>query len=108
MLFSHPLGETCIRSLSGDSKVLLVEADPYTIVEEKHYLRESLCHDMWNKEVMWLDGEPILWHPFVTNLVHGTDNAPEAALHYLIGNPEHQNMTRFMYPNPRLEYKKIK
>jgi len=106
MLFSHPLGETCIRSLTGESRVILIEANPEIILKQKKELRESLCGDMWNKEIIWSDGKPIIWDPFVTNLIHGTDNAPEAALHYLIGNPEHQNMTRFMYPNPRLVYKK--
>lgn len=105
MLFSHPLGETCIRSLSGDSEVLLIEADPKTILKRKKGLRELFCSNMWNKEYIWYDGKPITWDPFVTNLIHGTDNASEAALHYLIGYPEHQNMTRFMYPNPKLEYK---
>ncbi len=108
LLFSHPLGETCIRSLSGKSTVLLIEADPKTILNQKRELRENFCKDMWNKEVIWLDGEPIIWDPFVTNLIHGTDNASEAALHYLIAYPEHQNMTRFMYPNPKLEYNKVK
>ena len=106
MLFSHPLGETCIRSLMGESKVILIEKDPITICKQKKALRESLCQNMWNTEQIWLDGKPIVWDPFVTNLIHGTDNAAEAALHYLIGNPEHQNMTRFMYPNPKLIYKK--
>lgn len=105
MLFSHPLGEDCIRSLNGESRVILLKADPDAIYKQKKYLRESLCGNMWNQEVIWLDGKPIIWDPFVTNLIHGTDNAPEAALHYLIGNPEHQNMTRFMYPNPKLKYK---
>ena len=106
MLFSHPLGETCIRSLSGKSEILLVESDPQTILKQKKELRENICGHMWNKKFIWLDDKPIIWDPFVTNLIHGTDNAPEASLHYAIGNPEHQNMTRFMYPNPKLEYKK--
>ncbi|NMA50682.1 MAG: hypothetical protein GX951_02405 [Mollicutes bacterium] len=105
MLFSHPLGEECIRSLSGESRVILLQASPNAIYEQKKYLREHLCGNMWNKEVIWLDGKSIKWDPFVTNLIHGTDNSSEAALHYLIGNSEHQNMTRFMYPNPKLNYK---
>ncbi len=106
MLFSHPLGETCIRALSGDSTVMLVKGDPNDVYKDKKYLRNSLCGDMWYKEFTWYDGKPIVWDPFSTNLIHGTDNSPEAALHYSIGNPEHQNMTRFMYPNPKLEYKR--
>lgn len=108
MLFSHPLGETCIRSLDGESKVLLLEGNPDIINKQKRTLREEMCHDMWNKEYIWFDDKPIIWDPFVTNIVHGTDNATEAALHYLIGYPEHQNMTRFMYPNPKLKYKEYK
>ena len=41
----------------------------------------------------------------ITNIIHGSDHAPEAALHFLVGNPEHQNMTRFMMPNPKLKVK---
>ncbi len=105
LIFSHPLGEGCIRSFNGQSDIYLIKADPKSILTQKKYLREHYCKDLWNQELTWFDGEPILWDPYVTNLVHGTDTACEASLHYMIGNPEHQNMTRFMYPNPRLEYK---
>ena len=35
MLFSHPLGEKCIRSLTGESSVLLIEADPQSTLKDK-------------------------------------------------------------------------
>ncbi len=108
MLFSHPLGENCIRSLTGESRILLLKANPESINKQKKQFRNKICGPLWGKELIWYDGKPILWDPMITNIVHGSDHAPEAALHYLIGNPEHQNMTRFMYPNPKLIYKKNK
>lgn len=106
MIFSHTLGEEYIRSMMGTTDVLLLGIDADKAYEMKKSYRETLCPEMWYKEVPWIDGEPILWHPFVTNLVHSTDNPSEAALHFQIGYPEHQSMTRFMYPNPRLVKKK--
>lgn len=108
LLFSHPLGEKCIRSLTGKSEVFLVKTDPKTILLEKKFLRESICKDMWGKEMIWYDNKPILWEPFVTNLFHATDDACEASLHYAFAYPEHQAINRFMYPNPKLLYKEKK
>ena len=106
MIFSHTLGEEYIRSMMGTTDVLLLDIDADKAYDIKKKYRESLCPEMWYKEIMWVDHEPILWHPFVTNLVHSTDNACEASLHFQIGYPEHQSMTRFMYPNPKLVKKK--
>ena len=61
---------------------------------------------MYFKQIRWYDGKDILWHPFVTNYIHSADNPSESSLHYLIGYPEHQLMTRFMYPNKKLEKRK--
>ena len=103
MIFSHTLGDEYERSMDGVSDVFLIHEDADVLYEKKKKLRESLGKNIMNKEVTWTDGEKILWHPFVTNLVHSTDDPSEAALHYLMKYPEHQLMTRFMYPNPRLK-----
>lgn len=102
MLFSHPLGEEYIRSMMGNSTILLVNDTANNLNNKKRKLRNELCNDMWNKQIKWIDNEDILWDPFVTNLIHSADNYSESALHYLIGYPEHQAMTRFMYPNKKL------
>lgn len=69
----------------------------------KRRMRSELGKNLVNREVTWNDGEKILWLPFLMNLVHTTDNPSESALHLLMGLPEQQLMTRFMYPHPRLE-----
>ena len=102
MLFSHPLGEDYIRSMMGTSTIMLVNDDADNLYKKKKNIRSTLCDDMWYKSIKWVDNEDILWHPYVTNLIHSTDDYSEAALHYLIGFPEHQAMTRFMYPNKKL------
>lgn len=102
MLFSHPCGEKYIRPMTGTSNVMLFNSDAKTINDLKRKFRNNLCNDLWYKEIKWIDGNNIYWHPFYTNLVHGADNYSESSLHYLIGFPEHQSMTRFMYPNPKL------
>ncbi len=103
MIFSHTLGDEYERSMDGTADIFLIKEDANVLYEKKKKLRESLGKNIMNKEVTWTDGEKILWHPFVTNLVHSTDDPSEAALHYLMGFPEHQLMTRFMYPNPKLK-----
>jgi len=102
MLFSHPLGEIYIRSMMGDSTILLVNDTAENLNNKKRILRKNLCSNMWNKKIKWVDNEDILWDPVVTNLIHSADDYSESALHYLIGYPEHQAMTRFMYPNKKL------
>lgn len=106
MVFSHTLGEEHIRSMNGTSEILLVDKDVEELCKTKRTLREELGKDMYFKQIMWYDGKDILWHPFVTNYIHSADNPSESSLHYLIGYPEHQLMTRFMYPNKKLEKRK--
>ena len=106
MVFSHTLGEEHIRSMDGNAKIMLVNKDVFELAKTKKKLRRDLGKDMYFKEVMWYDGDDILWHPFVTNYVHTADDPSESSLHYLIGYPEHQLMTRFMYPNKKLEKRK--
>lgn len=102
MLFSHPLGNEYIRSMNGISSIYLVNRTVEELRIDKAYLRDLLGKDIWGKETIWNDGKTITWHPYVTNFIHSTDDYSEAALHYLIGYPEHQCMTRFMYPNKKL------
>jgi len=83
--------------------LFFVEKDYIQLAETKKNLREELGKDLFFKELLWYDGDNILWHPFVTNYIHVADNPSESSLHYLIGYPEHQLMTRFMYPNKKLE-----
>ena len=69
---------------------------------KKRALRKELGKNIVNHNVMWYDRKEIVWDPIITNLVHTTDDACEASMHYLSAYPEYQLMTRFMYPNPRL------
>lgn len=108
ILYSHPLGDEYERSMNGQADIFLVKMPAEKLYKIKKSLRAELGKNIINREVIWSDGEPILWHPFVTNLVHSTDTPCEASLHYLMGYPEHQLMTRFMYPNPKLEEKVLK
>ena len=41
------------------------------------------------------------------NTVNFAKDYPSATLFFLIGYPEHQTMTRFMYPNKRLIKKQL-
>lgn len=103
MIYSHTLGNQNIRSMDGKSNMMLLEGFPQDLSKIKKELRAVLGKNIVNKDVLWFDGEKILWHPFVTNLVHTTDNSSETSLHLMFNHPEHQQMTRFMYPNPALE-----
>lgn len=103
MLFSHPCGEEYIRSMDGTANIILFNESADNLNDLKQQIRKKECEDMWYKKVIWTDGKEILWHPFVTNLVHAADNYSESALHFLIGYPEHQAMTRFMTPNYKLK-----
>lgn len=107
-LFSHSMGIDYKRSLNGTADVILLKKSVEELQMIKKTLRNELGKTIINRDVTWSDGQKILWHPFVTNLIHATDNPSESNLHYLIGYPEHQLMTRFMYPNPNLEKVKIK
>jgi len=102
-LYSHTLGFEYERSMDGKADTFLVQESAESLYKKKKALRTELGKNIYNKEVEWFDGRKILWHPFVTNLIHSTDNPSEVALHYLMAYPEHQVMTRFMYPNPKLE-----
>lgn len=108
ILYSHTLGDEYERSMNGPADIFLVKMPADKLYKIKKALRSELGKNIINREVMWNDGEPILWHPFVTNLVHSSDTPCETSLHYLMGYPEHQLMTRFMYPNPKLEEKVLR
>ena len=97
------IGEKITRSVNGSNQVILLKRSSDEIKQIKRYLRSTVGKNLLNRDVKWYDGEKIHWDPFVTNLVHTTDNPSEACLHFLIAYPEHQLMTRFMYPNYKLE-----
>lgn len=103
IIYMHPMGKENIRAYQGTSNIMLLKRPALELYKLKKQLRAELGKNINNQEVMWNDGEKILWQPFVTNLVHTTDNPSETVLHLLSGIPEQQLMTRFMYPNPKLE-----
>ena len=102
LIYSHPCGKENLRPYQGQSNIMLLKRPTQELYALKKQLRETLGGPFYGKELIWNDGEKILWHPFSTNLVHTTDSPSETALHLLNGFPEQQLMTRFMYPNPRL------
>ena len=99
----HPHGYKYERSMNGSGKIFLVDQNPEKTGIIKKEIRNTSGNIVKNHNVEWFDGEPILWNPIVTNLVHSTDDACETAMHFLSPNPEYQIMTRFMYPNPELQ-----
>ncbi len=102
MRMFHPHGYKYERSMDGPGDLFLVHEYASDILKIKRKLRNELGKYVANQEVMWYDGNTIIWDPIITNLVHTTDDASEASMHYLSAYPEHQLMTRFMYPNPKL------
>lgn len=108
MRMFHPHGYKYERSMDGPGDLFLVQELASDILITKRKLRKELGKYVANQEVMWYDGNTIVWDPIITNLVHTTDDASEASMHYLSAYPEYQLMTRFMYPNPRLVKEKRK
>lgn len=102
MFMFHPHGHKYERSMTGPIDLFLIRAKANDILRKKRELRNSLCQKINNHSILWYDGEPIVWDPIITNLVHTTDDPSEACMHYLCAYPEYQLMTRFMYPNPIL------
>lgn len=102
MRIFHPHGYKYERSMNGPNKIFLLHKTPFETAQIKKEIRNGYGNNIKNKEVIWYDNKPILWDPIVTNLVHSTDDASEASLHYSSFAPEFQVMTRFMYPNPVL------
>lgn len=98
----HPHGHKYERSMNGPNNIFLIHKSPYETAKIKKEIRNNYGNYVKNHEVIWYDGKDILWDPIITNLVHSTDNASEASLHYSSFVPEFQVMTRFMYPNPIL------
>ena len=102
MRMFHPHGYKYERSMTGPCYAFLIKEDAQELLMTKHVLRKELGKNIANHNVMWYDGKEIVWDPIITNLVHTTDDACEASMHYLSAYPEYQLMNRFMYPNPRL------
>ena len=108
MRLFHPHGYKYERSMTGPGDMFLVRKDALKVLNIKRGIRNSLGKNLANKDVLWYDGDTINWNPIITNLVHSTDDPSEAAMHYVSNNPEHQLMTRFMYPNPVLRKERKK
>ena len=104
MRLFHPHGYKYERSMNGPNRIFLIKEKADSVLQKKRRLRTTLVRNMHNKTVKWFDGEPILWDPIVTNLVHSTDNPSETSLHFVSLYPEHQLMNRFMYPNLKLQF----
>ena len=102
MELAHPVGKDFERAMYGPSEIILVRHSSFDLRKRKKELRAQLATDLYNKTVEWFDGKDMLWDPDMLNLVHSTDDPCEACLHFTIGQPEQQLMTRFMYPNPIL------
>ncbi len=103
MRMFHPHGYKYERSMNGPGDLFLIQDTVDNVLKKKRQLRNELGKNLVHQEIMWYDDNNILWDPIITNLVHTTDDPSEASMHYLAAYPEHQLMTRFMYPNPRLE-----
>ena len=104
MRFFHPHGYKYERSMNGPNRIFLIREKSDIVLQKKRKLRSTLLRNMHNKNVEWFDGEPILWDPIITNLVHSTDNPSETSLHFVSPYPEHQLMNRFMYPNLKMQF----
>ncbi len=100
MLLSHTVGVDFEQAMYGKSQIFLVREPAQDLYKNKKILRANLAKEFHNKDVIWYDGSIINWNPDLLNLVHSTDDASEACLHFLIAQPEQQLMTRYMYPNP--------
>lgn len=102
MRIFHPDGYKYERSMFGICNVFLVKKSSKYLQDIKHKLRKSLGKNMSGHEVLWFDNQLLMWEPIITNLVHSTDNSSETCCHYVSPFPEHQLMTRYMYPNLKL------
>lgn len=102
MRIFHPDGYKYERSMCGTCDVLLIKRKAKELQDIKHRLRDSLGKNLNGCNVTWFDGNPLKWNPIITNLVHSTDNSSETCCHYVSPFPEHQLMTRYMYPNLKL------
>lgn len=104
MRMFHPHGYKYERSMYGPSKTFLVHEKAKNVLEKKRELRKTLGINMHHRNVKWFDGGIIEWNPIITNLVHSTDDPSETCLHYVSPYPEYQMMTRFMYPNLKMQF----
>ncbi len=79
ILFFHPGGEEYVRTMYGDTKLILFMGK--------------------NKEIELLKSKISKYG----NLFYESNSYSDSALKYLSLHLEHQTMTRFMYPNPKLK-----
>ena len=109
MAYFHPHGLKYEFQMNGPNKVILVSENAKKLNERKHYIRNNMTRIIQNHYVNWFNGDKVLWDTNLnTNLVHTTDDSPEACIHLLSWYPEYQLFTRFNYPNPVLRKEKRK
>lgn len=107
MSYFHPHGLKYEFQMNGLGKVILVNDEAKVLNERKHFIRKNFTQNIAGTYVTWFNGQKVLWDPNLnTNLVHSTDDAPEASIHFLAQYPEYQTFTRFNYPNPILRKEK--
>ena len=102
MRLFHPCGYMYERSMDGPGDLMLLKGDAEALRVKKKQLRNELGKNVEQQKIIWYDNEAMIWDSEILNLVHSTDDACEASLHYACAYPEHQLMNRFMYPNPVL------
>lgn len=107
MAYFHPHGQKYEIQMTGPNDVLLVQDNATDLNDRKHIIRSTRAQVIDGHYVTWFNGEKVKWDPdLYTNLVHTTDDACEASIHFLAEYPEYQSFTRFNYPNPVLRKEK--
>ena len=88
--------------MDGHGDLMLFEGEAEVFRVKKKQLRNELGKNVERQKIVWYDNEEMIWDSEILNLVHSTDDACEASLHYACAYPEHQLMNWLMYPNPIL------
>lgn len=104
MRLFHPHGYMYENPMYGPCDMFLVKDSSENVLIKKRELRKSLGRNVNNLVSTWYNGEKVTWGPINTNFVHSTDNPSETCLHFGIIYPEHNIMTRFMYPNLKMQF----
>lgn len=102
MRLFHSCGYMYEMSMDGPGDLMLLEGEAEVLRVKKKQLRNELGKNVERQKIIWYDNKEVICASEILNLVHSTDDACEASLHYACAYPEHQLMNRFMYPNPIL------
>ena len=101
--YIHTHGDMFNTPMNGTTDIITVKGAAKTLRKFKKVIREQFSPINENKKVIWANKE-IVWDSNVFNCIHSTDNPMEACLHFQAFCPEQQLLTKFMYPNPVLEF----